>query len=95
MELPAQALERLLSTWPVARLATAQRLLAHGPVTEDDLFALTREPETICQRATEPYNVESSGAAVMRPRTGDFWACWGRPVENDFGHLSLAGAHHG
>ena len=23
----------------------------------------------------------------MRPRTGDFWACWGRPEENDYEHF--------
>ena len=88
-----RAVELLESS--VERLATAHRLLDTGPVSEDDLFALTREPDAICQRATEPFRIESSGAAVMRPRTGDFWACWGRPVDNDFSHLSLATADHG
>jgi isopenicillin-N N-acyltransferase-like protein len=74
------------------RLETARRMLADREVTVDDLFALTREPDAICQRSVAPYHVESSGAVVMRPRTGDFWACWGPPVDNDFTHLSLEAA---
>ena len=66
------------------RLATAVELLAEGAIDAERLFALTREPAAICASAKAPYHIESSGAAVMRPRTGDFWACWGRPVENDY-----------
>jgi isopenicillin-N N-acyltransferase-like protein len=75
-----------------ARLEKAVELLADGAIDTDRLIALTREPEAICQTATAPFHVESSGAAVMRPRTGDFWACWGRPAENDFEHVPTAGA---
>jgi isopenicillin-N N-acyltransferase-like protein len=73
-----------------ARLDTATELLADGPIDTDRLIALTREPEAICQLATPPYHIESSGAAVMRPRTGDFWACWGPPAHNDFEHVQVA-----
>ena len=66
------------------RLATAAELLADGPIDAERLFALTREPEAICVSARAPFGIESSGAAVMRPRTGDFWACWGRPAENHY-----------
>ena len=66
------------------RLATAADLLAGGPIDAERLFALTREPAAICVSARAPFGIESSGAAVMRPRTGDFWACWGRPAENDY-----------
>ena len=66
------------------RLATAVELLAEGAIDAERLFALTREPAAICVSAKAPYHIESSGAAVMRPRTGDFWACWGRPAENDY-----------
>jgi isopenicillin-N N-acyltransferase-like protein len=69
------------------RLATAVDLLAGGSIDAERLFALTREPDAICVSAREPFHVESSGAAVMRPRTGDFWACWGRPAENDYEHI--------
>jgi isopenicillin-N N-acyltransferase-like protein len=48
------------------------------------MIDLTREPEAICRRSTPPYNNESSGAAVMRPGTGEFWACWGVPADNQF-----------
>lgn len=70
------------------RLATACELLAAGPIDAERLFALTREPEAICVTARPPFGIESSGAAVMRPRTGDFWACWGLPAENDYEHVA-------
>jgi isopenicillin-N N-acyltransferase like protein len=75
-----------------ARLDTAIELLADGPIDAERLMALTREPGAICQTAVAPYHIESSGAAVMRPRTGDFWACWGLPVDNDFEHIPAVAA---
>lgn len=71
----------------VARLNTGREMLAEGSIDEERLFELTREPNAICQVAVEPFHVESSGAAVMRPKSGDFWACWGRPAENDYQHV--------
>ncbi len=76
----------------VERLATAQRLLDRHGVTADDLMALTREPAAICQVPTAPYFVETSGAAVMRPKTLDFWAAWGPPSHNDFEHVTFTAA---
>lgn len=49
---------------------------------------ITREPSTICRRPDAKFRVESSGAVIMRPRTGDFWACWGRPADNDYERFS-------
>lgn len=72
-----------------SRYDTASKLLAEGTIDAERLFALTREPDAICQIAVEPYHIESSGAAVMRPATGDFWACWGRPAENEYEHVSF------
>jgi len=72
-----------------ARFRKANEMLAEGTITEETLFEVTREPEAICQTAEEPFHVESSGAAIMRPKTGDFWACWGRPIENDYEHISM------
>ncbi len=72
-----------------ARLATATDLLAEGPVDEVRIMELTREPEAICQIAVPPLHIESSGAAIMRPQTLDFWACWGRPVDNDYEHVEM------
>ncbi|MEM9515868.1 MAG: C45 family peptidase [Actinomycetota bacterium] len=73
-----------------ARLQAARRLIEHGTVDAERLFALTREPDAICQTAVAPYFIESSGAAVMRPRTRDFWACWGRPINNEFTPIAAA-----
>ncbi|MXV89758.1 MAG: hypothetical protein F4121_06740 [Acidimicrobiia bacterium] len=73
-----------------ARLTTAAELLAAGPIDAERLFDLTREPTAICVTATAPFHLESSGAAVMRPRTGDFWACWGRPAENEYQRIEAS-----
>jgi isopenicillin-N N-acyltransferase-like protein len=71
------------------RIEQAAELLASGPVTADALMALTRDERSICRHPEPPYNYESCGAAIMRPATGDFWACWGLPSENEFEHFSL------
>lgn len=60
-----------------------------GDVDEQRLMELFREPDAICQTATEPLHIESSGAAIMRPSSDDFWACWGRPVDNDFQRVAM------
>ncbi len=72
------------------RLETARAFLAEGEVDEGRLFELTREPTSICQIATEPFHIESSGGAIMRPATGDFWACWGPPSVNEYSHITFA-----
>lgn len=74
----------------VRRLEQGRKLLAEGTIDEDRLFALTRDAEAICQVPVEPFRVESSGAAVMRPATGDFWACWGQPAKNEYEHIPWA-----
>ncbi len=66
------------------RLARARELLASAPVTQKDLVDLTRDPEAICQRSCEPFHIESSGAAIMRPATRELWAVWGLPSENEY-----------
>jgi len=72
-----------------SRRAKATDLLAEDGVDAERLFEIACEPD-ICQIATAPYHVESSGATVMRPKTGDFWACWGRPAENDYQHIPFS-----
>ena len=72
------------------RLATAERWLDRDGINADDLMALTREPDAVCQVAVEPYHVESSGAAVMRPKTKEFWAVWGLPKDNEFQKVDFA-----
>ena len=79
------------------RLELAEAMLADGsrPVDVERLMEITREPSAICRWPDAKYRVESSGAVIMRPRTGDFWACWGQPADNDYEHFSLtpAAAH--
>ena len=71
-----------------SRFDTATALLADGEIDVDRVMQVTRDPDAICQTAVDPHHIESSGAAVMRPATGDFWACWGRPIENEFEKIS-------
>lgn len=72
------------------RLTHSLELLA--PVarhTPDTLMALLRDERSICRRPEPPFSYESSGAVVMRPRTGDLWACWGVPSDNEFEHFGM------
>lgn len=71
-----------------ARLDRARELMGATPVTPEALMNLSRS-ETVCQVSAPPYHVESCGAAIMRPATGDFWAVWGRPDLNEYEHLRL------
>jgi isopenicillin-N N-acyltransferase-like protein len=73
----------------VDRLDQAGELMAHQPVTAASLMELTRDERSICRHPEPPFDYESCGAAIMRPRTGDFWACWGVPSENEFERFSL------
>jgi len=67
--------------WPIAGTLLA--------VTLAGLTALTRDPD-VCQRARPPFNIESSGAVIMRPATGDFWAVSGSPADHEYEHLRLS-----
>ncbi len=78
-----------LQSSSVLRLATAQELLDREGITTEDLMQLTREEGSICQVPQEPYRIESSGAAVMRPKTREFWACWGQPIHNDYEQIGF------
>ncbi|MDH3498990.1 MAG: C45 family peptidase [Acidimicrobiia bacterium] len=73
-----------------ARLERARELITATPVSPIDLMAMTRDRDAICQVATPPYYVESCGAAIMRPATGDFWAVSGRPDLNDYQHAKVS-----
>jgi isopenicillin-N N-acyltransferase-like protein len=72
------------------RLVRGQELLDRNRLTVEDLQELTRDRETICVTAEPPRHVETCGAAIMRPTTGDFWAVWGLPTENEYEHFTLA-----
>lgn len=71
-----------------SRFDTATALLAEGDIDVDRVMDITRDPDAICQSAVDPYHIETSGAAVMRPATGEFWACWGRPIDNEYEKIS-------
>ena len=79
----------LLNESSLARRSLATELMSSGEITRERLEEMTREPTTICQRAVEPLHIESSGAAIMRPKTDDFWACWGRPADNEYARVAM------
>ena len=72
-----------------ARLRRGYDLLVKENLTEEDLQALTRDPEAVCVSSKPPLHIETCGAAVMRPATGDFWAVWGLPSENSYEHFTV------
>lgn len=72
-----------------SRLALAEGYLQKEPVTIGDLQALTRQTP-VCQKSKPPLHVDTCGAAIMRPKTGEFWAVWGRPDENEYSKLLVA-----
>ena len=74
-----------------ARLEIADDHLAKRPLDVDDLIALTRA-DVVCTHSADPYHIESCGAAIMRPKTGDFWAVWGLPSENEYEQFKLGKA---
>lgn len=82
-----RAAVRIAST--ESRYARAVELLGKRPIDERSLMAMTRDEEAICERSEPPYHVESCGATVMRPRSGELWAVWGLPVENEFEHFTV------
>ena len=65
----------------------ALQLLDRDGIGVVDLMAVTRDDEAICQVSVEPTHIESSGAAIMRPSTRDFWAVWGLPSQNEYVHV--------
>jgi isopenicillin-N N-acyltransferase-like protein len=71
------------------RLRRANELLAKDGITIDDLMALTRDEVAICTRPQPPTYVESCGAVIMSPATGDFWSVWGIPADNEYEHFVI------
>ena len=70
------------------RLELAEEHLQKTPVTVEALMEMTRA-DHICVESTPPFHSETAGAAIMQPATGDFWAAWGRPVENEYEHFKI------
>jgi isopenicillin-N N-acyltransferase-like protein len=72
------------------RQAQAERFFAaqRGQLDVAALMELTRYAEegqmSICAYARPDYDVETSGACIMSPETGQLWALWGTPRENEY-----------
>jgi isopenicillin-N N-acyltransferase-like protein len=49
-----------------------------APISVEELQALTAEPP-VCTEPQPLLHAVTCGAAVMRPKTGELWAVWGRP----------------
>lgn len=64
------------------RMAAAMDHLDRHDLSAGDLMELTRQK--VCQVPEAPYEIETSGAAVMRPKTREFWAVWGLPTMNEY-----------
>jgi len=77
------------------RLERARRLVAGRRLSPQDMMEITGDPVAVCQVSHEPYHVESCGAAIMRPATGEFWAVWGRPDLHQYEHFQMAAAARG
>ncbi len=83
---------------PAALNANSQQRLADatawlgtdGPYTTEQMMAMLSDENSICRRPEPPFEYESSGAVIMRPGTGDLWACWGQPSDNEFEHFKLS-----
>ncbi|MCA9985630.1 MAG: hypothetical protein KDE59_15095, partial [Anaerolineales bacterium] len=71
-----------------SRLAAAYRLTEKGKVTLDDLIALTGHEDVVAV-PSEPFHVETCGAAIMQPRTGRFWAAWGNPAATEYEEFTV------
>lgn len=76
----------------LVRLDQARELLATDSIGLSDLIALTRDERSICRHPDPVYSYESCGAAIMRPRAREMWACWGIPAENQYERFDLVGA---
>ncbi len=72
------------------RLADATELLETRPHTVEGLMALFADERSICRHQDPVLHYETSGAVIMRPRTGDLWACWGLPSQNQYEHFTLS-----
>ncbi len=71
------------------RIEQATELLRDRPYTVAKLMTLLADERSISRHRDPVFHYESSGAAIIRPATGDFWACWGIPSENEYEHFSL------
>ena len=74
--------------WSKHRLTSAEKLLDTNGITVDMLKALTNSDD-VSYVSKPPFHVETCGAAIMQPATGNFWAAWGRPAEGSYEEFSV------
>lgn len=69
-----------------ARLDMARRYIEQNDAMDPDyVMSMLRDAGAICvTRGRPPRFVETCGAAIMRPRSGQMWAVWGLPTENAY-----------
>jgi hypothetical protein len=69
------------------------RLNGSSNHTANDFMDIMRNREdakySVCSMSEAPFFSETCAAVVMKPATGNFWAVWGLPTENEFEHFSL------
>jgi len=70
------------------RLSRANDRLSQHPITPEMLMELTRDAD-VRQIPKPPMHIDTCGAAIMRPATGDFWAVWGQPSDNEYEHFTV------
>ena len=73
----------------INRLNRADNFLSERPITEEMLMEITRDEGGICVQTKPPLDIETCGAAIMRPATGDFWAVRGLPSEYEYTHFKI------
>lgn len=78
----------LLQRSSEARRDLGIELLSDGAITIETLQELTRQAP-ICTTSKPPWHVETCGAAIMRPKTREFWAVWGLPDQNEYERFEL------
>ncbi|MGL4648374.1 MAG: C45 family autoproteolytic acyltransferase/hydrolase, partial [Caldilineaceae bacterium] len=78
------------------RLEQAEQFLtAHdGAIDISTLMAMTRlhhgDEMSICAHVRPGYDVETSGACLMAPESGELWALWGLPCANEYERFVVA-----
>lgn len=97
---PLQEVERerkpISRTNSCNRLAQAEAFLGehYGTIEVETLMEMTRlhvEGEmSICSHVQPDYDIETSGACLMSPETGELWALWGLPCANEYERFVVA-----
>jgi len=78
------------------RLEQAERFLHEraGTIDVNILMEMTRlhqaDDMSICAHVRPGYDVETSGACIMAPESGELWALWGLPCSNEYERFTVS-----